>query len=441
MRLADVRPWLGLAAGVAVAVQLAGAGSRAPRHTLGAARRKKRRTFEPALFEPAAPTMAFEVIGLDVWGNRRDGFEVNDARRTGRVVRLPADATDDQIVAALKAAGEIDASVRRAGIEIDDDAGGTIYVGHKGRPEFQLERLRNDDPRLTSDDVLGAGGKRGRPKRTAEPLLFTPDAPEAHDNGAVRFFFAQGGYGTRSGETPGQATLRAARRLAAAVAAAEARDWTFEWHHEPHADLSDMEDEERARVEEVLYVVLKDAAGRVRAGLGMIIDPSRNYARQIEAELALEALTEDGEELGASTKTRRKRRYEPLLFRTADRPEAEDDEAVRYLYAYYMRTEVGYDVATETRRIAALRHARAGAGAEREAQQRGWRFTWAPDLEPDLDMLPIEERRQPHTVFTVSAHDAGGGEVVPEWSAMDVPERDRRGVEVYLAAVWLPGGY
>ena len=35
----------------------------------------------------------YEVISYDVWGNVRDGFEVNAAYRTGRVVEIDPDAT------------------------------------------------------------------------------------------------------------------------------------------------------------------------------------------------------------------------------------------------------------------------------------------------------------------------------------------------------------
>lgn len=44
----------------------------------------------------------FEIISYDVWGNERDGYEINDKHNTGLTVSLPEHATDKQIIDALK---------------------------------------------------------------------------------------------------------------------------------------------------------------------------------------------------------------------------------------------------------------------------------------------------------------------------------------------------
>jgi len=46
-------------------------------------------------------TRTFEVIIYDVWGNERDGWEVNDATNTHRNVSIPDDATDREVVLAV----------------------------------------------------------------------------------------------------------------------------------------------------------------------------------------------------------------------------------------------------------------------------------------------------------------------------------------------------
>lgn len=43
----------------------------------------------------------YEIISYDVWGNAKDGWEVNDAHRTGDFIDLPDDASDKQIRQAL----------------------------------------------------------------------------------------------------------------------------------------------------------------------------------------------------------------------------------------------------------------------------------------------------------------------------------------------------
>lgn len=73
--------------------------------------------------------------------------------------------------------------------------------------------------------------------------------------------------------------------LARAEAAACALGWEVEWEHDGFEW-----DGEGDAPEEVLAAVLKDEDGNVLEVLGGIGDPDRNYARVVEAELALEAL-------------------------------------------------------------------------------------------------------------------------------------------------------
>lgn len=70
-------------------------------------------------------------------------------------------------------------------------------------------------------------------------------------------------------------------------------NWEYEWEEDPDG-WSTLGDIDPKDVEEVLGCVLKDGSGDVVASLGGIIDPDRNYRRVVEAELALEALSEKG---------------------------------------------------------------------------------------------------------------------------------------------------
>jgi hypothetical protein len=79
-----------------------------------------------------------------------------------------------------------------------------------------------------------------------------------------------------------------AEDLARAERIASEQDWKVEWSHDQDEyQLGD--DEEQPN--EVLAAVLKDGQGNVLASLSGIGDPSREYQRVVEAELAAEALT------------------------------------------------------------------------------------------------------------------------------------------------------
>lgn len=102
---------------------------------------------------------------------------------------------------------------------------------------------------------------------------------------AVNFFRRNAGYVRRSGESVATAKRRGALALARAEAEAAARGWRVEWEGDPEP----YEDED---AREVLGAVLRDLDGHVLASLWGIADPTREYQRVVEAELALEALEE-----------------------------------------------------------------------------------------------------------------------------------------------------
>ncbi len=96
---------------------------------------------------------------------------------------------------------------------------------------------------------------------------------------AVEFFQKQGN------------NVKTSKALAAAEERARDKGWEFEWSHDEDPDLSWASDEERDNIKEVLVVVLKDENGHVLESLGGIVDPTTAYGREIEAELAFEALS------------------------------------------------------------------------------------------------------------------------------------------------------
>lgn len=113
---------------------------------------------------------------------------------------------------------------------------------------------------------------------------------------AIAFFRKHGGYAKKPGESTHAAKNRMARALARAEAEASARGWRVEWEGDPEG-ASDFESDVRmgytSREEEpreILGAVLRDEEGHVLSSLWGIEDPTREYRRVVEAELALEAL-------------------------------------------------------------------------------------------------------------------------------------------------------
>lgn len=62
----------------------------------------------------------YRIFSLDVWGNAREGFEVNDWRERGTIT-LPIDASDTQIIRALKNHGDIGKRIQTRSFHIDGD--------------------------------------------------------------------------------------------------------------------------------------------------------------------------------------------------------------------------------------------------------------------------------------------------------------------------------
>jgi len=92
--------------------------------------------------------VAYDVHSLDVWGNRKDGYQVNDVLPSAGTVFIPENATDKEVVAALKEGGFIKKNLRASSVDVEGEPLGpesrvdTFYVNHKptSRPEYELRR-------------------------------------------------------------------------------------------------------------------------------------------------------------------------------------------------------------------------------------------------------------------------------------------------------------
>jgi len=81
----------------------------------------------------------YRVFSLDVLGNVRDGFEVNDRSERGALM-VPENATDNQIIRALKEKNLLNKKCRFSSFIIDGDAQKLCVDARKsGEPLYQLE--------------------------------------------------------------------------------------------------------------------------------------------------------------------------------------------------------------------------------------------------------------------------------------------------------------
>lgn len=81
----------------------------------------------------------WKIVSLDVWGNRKDGYEINGARYTGSVIELPSEPSDAQVRLALVRAGCIKESSRLSSLEFEgDDVLIQVYRKSDGYPIAQI---------------------------------------------------------------------------------------------------------------------------------------------------------------------------------------------------------------------------------------------------------------------------------------------------------------
>lgn len=196
--------------------------------------------------------------------------------------------------------------VKDIGIEADEP-GETPYVDvrlqvhtdgswqvHSGDSQYDT-----DHRGFWGSSAIPADGSTFNPRDVAFDLIhdvMDHCAQSGHERTALlrawRFFRSQ------AVGSVGENALSALHLVRAEAYASDA-GWTFTWDddHDPVGALGDHAywcADYRARRKcgghEVLCCVLRDREGTPLASLGAIIDPSAEYSRVIEAELALEAL-------------------------------------------------------------------------------------------------------------------------------------------------------
>ena len=78
----------------------------------------------------------------DVWGNVKDGYEVNNVFKTDDVIYIPNVVKSDKaLITFLKNEGFLKSGARRNLIELDSHED-VIYFSYKSKPEGELRRER-----------------------------------------------------------------------------------------------------------------------------------------------------------------------------------------------------------------------------------------------------------------------------------------------------------
>jgi hypothetical protein len=128
------------------------------------------------------PYDVFQLIDLDVWGNDRDGYDVNDQSSTDQYYFLQRDWTDKQIVQSLKDQGLIKKTVRYSSVGIDGEWDYELYFEHRGRPEFNLRYVDVSPDEFGETDadterIQDQYGKWVRPMVSKQLKKFTRHPP------------------------------------------------------------------------------------------------------------------------------------------------------------------------------------------------------------------------------------------------------------------------
>jgi hypothetical protein len=83
----------------------------------------------------------WRLYSYDVWGNAKDGYEVNDVFRTNEIVSLPNVVLNNEeaIITYLIRIGFFKKGIKRNLIVLDGDEN-VIYFSYEDRPDFELRK-------------------------------------------------------------------------------------------------------------------------------------------------------------------------------------------------------------------------------------------------------------------------------------------------------------
>jgi hypothetical protein len=85
----------------------------------------------------------YQIVFYELWGNSKDGYEVNDTFPTSETVIIGETATDEEIVKILTDYIIGLDSVNISDICIDGEPEYTLYVELNGKPFVELRNIDN----------------------------------------------------------------------------------------------------------------------------------------------------------------------------------------------------------------------------------------------------------------------------------------------------------
>ena len=88
--------------------------------------------------------MLYEILAIDVWGNKRDGYEINDQHATGVIVDIPADADDKTALKLIRKALGHRADARGYHDPYQDEQGHCFHRNATGEPAYYTRRKDDD---------------------------------------------------------------------------------------------------------------------------------------------------------------------------------------------------------------------------------------------------------------------------------------------------------
>ncbi len=91
-----------------------------------------------------ATTITYAVHPLDVWGNAREGYWVNDVYPSRGTITVSSEARDRDIILALKREGFIKRNIRHSSVSVDGELEYALYIGYAPtcHPEYELRPVR-----------------------------------------------------------------------------------------------------------------------------------------------------------------------------------------------------------------------------------------------------------------------------------------------------------
>ena len=98
--------------------------------------------FGPTTKKVYAPMLHYKVYTYDVWGNARDGWEVNNVffDSTLDIPKVKMDGSAKELFAYLRKINFLNYRFKSSLVSIDGESDYTLYFTYKDKPVFELRR-------------------------------------------------------------------------------------------------------------------------------------------------------------------------------------------------------------------------------------------------------------------------------------------------------------